>query len=879
MLNKKLISISLTLMLLFSCLIIPVQAQEIKKICVLPFSVYGKEDTSSRKNDLYQSMTAELKKQKSVQIIPADEYLAVVAKIDERQALAIGKSLSADYVITGSMTQFGETVSIDARIIDVATGNVSPAFTRQGKGTAIINSLVAELKTDFLVHTGLIRKIAKIEVKGNRKIETSAVLQNIRSAVGKPYSEANIAKDVKAIFRKGYFIDIRAEAEDAPEGVVITFIVQEKGLITEVRIVGNKALSKDDIKEIMATKTREVVNQEKIAADVEKIKALYDTKAYYNAEITSKVEREGEKDFRVIIEITENSKLYVKNITFEGNEIYSAKELKAMMTTNEKGFFSFISDSGLLKRDQLKNDITKLSAYYFNNGFINAQVGEPEITIDKNGIYIKIKIREGKRFKIGKVEILGDLLEKSRTELLAMLKTKTGNNYDREAVLKDIDVLVQACNDEGYANADVAPQIKTRENEQIIDIDFSIDKGTLVYFNRINISGNTITRDKVIRRELKTIEGALYSSTKLKSSYANLSRLRYFEEIDFQTNKTPDKTKMDLNIRVKEKNTGMFMVGAGYSAQEQAIVTAQVSQQNLLGRGETISLKAYLGSTTNNYELSYTNPWLFDIPLWSKAEIWKYLRQYDSYSLDTRGIGMTVGYPIWERIFGYIGYKFTIDNIQDVKLATIPRYILDQEGQTITSALTLTVARDTTDDNIFPSKGTKTTIALTKAGGPLQGDASFFKYMAGVTGYYSIIPDLVFGVKGRIGEIIANDNKPIPVYERFVLGGINSLRGLRYIGPLYPGTSDVIGGTTMINCNFELVFPLMKDAGVKGVIFYDTGNTWEGGYNLGDLRHTTGAGIRWYSPIGPLRLEYGYVLDPKPGEATGRVEFSIGMFM
>ncbi|HOW57391.1 MAG TPA: outer membrane protein assembly factor BamA, partial [Smithellaceae bacterium] len=779
MLPKRLISISLTLLLCLSCLIIPAQAQEIKKICVLPFSVYGKDDTSSLKKNLYQSLSNELKKQKSVQIIPADEYLTREAKIDESQALAIGKTLAADYVVTGSMTQFGETVSIDARIIDVATGNISPAFSRSGKGPAVISSLAAKLQTDFLVHTGLIRKIAKIEVQGNRKIETSAVLQNIISAVGKPYSEDDIAKDVKTIYKKGYFIDIRAEAEETSEGMAISFIVQEKGLITEVRISGNKALSRDDITEVMATKTREVVNQEKIAADIEKIKALYDSKAYYNAEITGKVEREGEKDFRVVINIKENSKLYIKTITFEGNEIYSAKELKAMMTTNEKGFFSFISDSGLLKRDQLKNDVTKLNAYYFNNGFINAQVGEPEITIEKDGIYIKIKIREGKRFKVGKVEISGDLLEKTRTELLAALKTKTGNNYDREAVLKDIDVLVQACNDEGYANADVAPKINTRETEQIIDIDFSIDKGSLVYFNRINISGNTITRDKVIRRELKAIEGALYSSTKLKNSYANLNRLRYFEEIDFQTNKTTDKSKMDLNIRVKEKNTGMFMVGAGYSAQEQAIVTAQISQQNLLGRGETISLKAYLGSTTNNYELSYTNPWLLDIPLWSKVDVWKYLRQFDSYSLDTRGIGMTVGYPFWEQIFAYIGYKFTIDNIQDINLVTIPRYILDQKGQTITSALTLTVARDTTDDTIFPTKGTKATIAVTKAGGPLQGDASFIKYIAGLTGYYSIVPDLVFGAKGRVGEIVANDDKPIPVYERFVLGGINSLRGLR----------------------------------------------------------------------------------------------------
>ena len=218
--------------------------------------------------------------------------------------------------------------------------------------------------------------------------------------------------------------------------------------------------------------------------------------------------------------IKENDRLYVKSITFEGNEAYSSKELRNMMSTSEHGIFSFITDSGLLKRDQLKQDIGKLTAYYFNNGFINSQVGEPEITIDKKGIYIKIKIKEGKRFKVDKVEISGDLLEKPRAELLQSLKIKKDDNYNREAIMKDIDFLTQACNDEGYANADINPKINTRENEQLVDVDFQITKGELVYINHINIVGNNITRDKVIRRQLEVVEGDLYSSSKLRNSYS-----------------------------------------------------------------------------------------------------------------------------------------------------------------------------------------------------------------------------------------------------------------------------------------------------------------------------------------------------------------------
>jgi outer membrane protein insertion porin family len=360
-----------------------------------------------------------------------------------------------------------------------------------------------------------------------------------------------------------------------------------------------------------------------------------------------------------------------------------------------------------------------------------------------------------------------------------------------------------------------------------------------------------------------------------------LNRLRYFEEVDFQTEKGSDKSKDDINIRVKEKSTGMFMVGAGYSAVDQAVIMAQITQQNFLGYGQILSLKASLGSTTNNIDLSFTEPWLFDLPLWCKADIWKYKKDYDSYSLDSRGAGVTLGYPLWEKIVGYAGYKLTADDIDNV-LSTAPFQIISQEGQLITSAVTLTLVRDTTDDYMFPTKGTKANISVTQAGGPLQGDASYTQYGASLFAYYPLPLDVVFGAKGRIGYIQShNGEENIPISVRYVLGGINSLRGFRYIGTTNPGTDDVIGGTTMLLFNVEMVFPFIKDAGMKGVIFYDAGNTWNDRYYLDDLRQSVGLGIRWYSPIGPLRLEYGYILNRKGlnDDSTGRFEFTIGMPM
>jgi outer membrane protein insertion porin family len=851
----------------------------------MPFEIYSKGDGTAIKDSLYKSLVEELKKEKLVEVIPADTYLGGNIKFDQRRAIEIGKKTGVDFVVYGSLTQLGENLSFDAQIIDVSKEiALSSGFSAQGKGLADIGTMAIKLKTEILTRAGLIQKIVKIEIKGNRKIEASAILQQIKSKVGKPFWEADISADIKTIFKMGFFLDVTADAISTPEGKEVTFTVQEKGLISDIRINGNKALSKDDIQEVLTIKVKQSLNQEKIKADVEKIKNLYETKAYYNAEITDKVEKDGEKDFRIIFDIKENSKIYVKSITFEGNEAYSSKELKSMMSSSEYSIFSFFSDAGLLKNEQLKQDVQKISAYYFNNGFINSQVGEPEITHDDKGIYIKIKINEGKRFKFGKIEISGDSLIKPRPELLQALKIKTGSNYDREALSKDIDFLTVACNDEGYANADVNPKVNIRDKEQLVDIDFQLKKGELVYIHNISITGNTITRDKVIRRQLEVVEGNLYSSSKLKNSYGNLNRLRYFEEVDFQTEKNPNKNEMDINIRVKEKNTGMFMVGAGYSATENAIIMAQIVQQNFLGYGQILSLKGSLGSTTQNYELSLTEPWLLDLPLWSQVSIWNYKQISDSYTLVTKGAGFTLGYPIWEKIRGYVGYNFTMTNIQDIDYTTAASYIIDQEGQRIGSAVTLSLVRDTTNDNMFPTTGTNTSISVQHFGSPLGGDIKLTKYSAGATAYYPLFWDMVFGAKGRIGYLQNNDDSDdrIPISERYVLGGISSLRGFRYVGIQNSGTSDVLGGTSMLVFNFELVFPLIKDAGMKGVLFFDAGNTWNGGYYLDDLRKSAGLGIRWYSPIGPLRLEYGYVLDRGKNlndDTVGRFEFTIGMFM
>ena len=477
---------------------------------------------------VYNHLSKEFQREKKIEFVAADAVAKRNVALNKDQAIEAGKTLRVDYVVMGSITQFGDTLNIDAQIIDIARGTILSAVSVQGKESAGHEALASELKTAILGRMGLLDKIARIDIAGNRKIGADAIKQQLRSKAGNPLNEEDVTADIKAIFKMGFFMDVSADVKTDPQGKVLTFTVVEKGLISEIRLIGNKKLDKDDILGVMTVKTRQSLNQEKIKEDIQKIKALYDTKGYYNAEITDRLEKDGTKDIVVILDIKENDRVYIRSITFEGNEAFSTKELVNMMTTTERTLLGFLTDTGILQTSQIKQDVQKLTSFYFNNGFVNAQIGEPIITHDAKGIYIKIIVKEGKRFKIGKVEISGDYLEKNRNDLFALLKTKTGSYYNREAIMKDMEAITLAANDEGYAHADVNPKITSHEKEQVLDVNFQLTKGSLVHIARIGISGNTITRDKVIRRQLSVVEGDLYSSSKLKKSYDNVKSAALF---------------------------------------------------------------------------------------------------------------------------------------------------------------------------------------------------------------------------------------------------------------------------------------------------------------------------------------------------------------
>ena len=874
---------ALVFLVLLACLLAAPAAALAQRIAVLPFDIYSERDATLLRNAIYNSMTLELGKVRTVQIVPRDEFAALIGgeKADEGLAVSVGRQVKADYVILGSLTQLGTRVSLDAKAVNVETGAAITGLFAQGTGIENTGTFAAQLAREILARVSGRQVVARVELSGNRRIENTVIFNTLKSAKGKLFSEEDLSADIRAIYRTGYFSDVKADVKDSPEGKVITFLLDERPFVNDIRIKGNDALKSDDIRGVLSFKVKQVYNPDRIKADTDKIKGLYDDKGYFNAEIDFSTEKVRERDVNVIIDIRENDLLYVKTIEFTGNQAFTDKELKKLMETSEWGLFSWITDSGLLKKEKLRDGVNRVKVFYMNNGYIQAQVGEPEITHDKKWIYVKIAVSEGRQFKVGKVEITGDTISVPRQELLDRLTVHKKDYYDREAIAKDLDYLTRMAQNDGYAYAEITPRTQTLEAEQKVDVTYNIKKGGLVYFNRINITGNTKTRDKVIRRELAFTEGELYSSDKLKSSYARLNRLRYFEEVNFQTAKGPEESLTDITIGVKERPTGMFSVGAGYSGQSGAMLMAQIAQQNLFGRGQSLSLQTSLGTEQSTIILSFTEPYVFDTPLWMKTEIWKATQEFDTYDLDSKGLGLTFGYPLWERVFGSVGYRISVNNVKDV-LGTASQTIKDQEGERTQSGILTALSRDSTDDSIFPTTGSRNRLGADFYGGILGGDVSFGKYNGSTSWFFRVPPfgeDLVFSPRARIGYIQALEGKEVPVWERYILGGINSIRGLKDVGPRDPVTRDIIGGTTMLLFNFEFIFPIIKNAGMKGVVFFDTGNAWDYDYDLGDMRKTCGAGIRWYSPIGPLRLEWGYVLDRKEGEPAYRWDFTIGWFM
>jgi outer membrane protein insertion porin family len=852
------------------------------RIVVFPFQVNSTEDLTYLRTQIAEVLGRQLEKSGAIPVaLTAEEMNAFPASAGAavEQVDRLGAAYEADHLIWGSFTQIGDTFSIDANL--KAAGDSTPArrFFIEGRNLenllAVINDLSDQMALTLFRH----ESIADIKISGNQRIETDAILRQIKSQKSGLYKPSDISRDLQAVYKMGYFDDVRADSESTPQGRVITFQLKEKPTIRRVNVKGNSFIKEEKIRENLTIDTGAVLNIFKVRGNVEQIEALYKEKNYYNAKIGYEVipVDNNQADLEFIID--EGRKLYVTEIHFEGNKELEEKELKKVLKTSEKGFFYFLSSSGDLRREVLDQDVARLASLYQNKGYINARVGEPAVDIQEEEIYITFKIEEGPRFKVGQVDIVGDLIH-PREEMLASLSIDKEAYFNREQVRNDVLHLTDQYADLGYAYADVAPNTKQDPEKMVVDITYTIRKQQLVYFENIMISGNNRTRDKVIRRELKVQEQELYSNKDLKRSIRNLYRLEYFEDIKVDTVKGSADDKMILKLDVTEKPTGTFSFGVGYSSEENVFVLGSISKDNLFGRGQSIDFTGQIGSNTNLYTFTFTEPWLFDIPLMAKFKAYNEEKDYDAYIRNRIGTGLLFGYRIFDYTNVYLGYDFDITDIDVEDPNDTPDSVLDLEGENITSSANTSLVYDSRDRVFSASEGSKHSIFYEYAG--LGGDIGYHKYIAQSQKYFPLFKGLIGFVNGKFGYVEPNDTgKILPDYEKFYLGGIDSLRGYGWHGVHLTeinsrGNEVEIGGDTMAQLNLELIFPVTPTAGVNGVVFYDTGNVYDGNVDFGDLKKTAGVGIRWLSPLAPIQLMYGWVLDKEEDDSSGRFEFSLG---
>lgn len=720
--------------------------------------------------------------------------------------------------------------------------------------------------------------IQKIEIRGNQKIDRDAVLEKIRSSTGSPLSEEQVRKDIVAIHKLGYFDYIQADFENG----TLIFNVKERPAIYRILFFGNDQVSTDDLKGSLSIKTYDIYDENLVRESVRKLTKFYEDKGFYLAKVDFSTRPSKEKDMvEVLFRVREYDKVKIKKISFLGNSAFTDDQLKrTLRNTAENGFFSWISGSGNFKELDFKNDLQVLQFWYLNEGYVRFRYEPPIVTVseDKKWVYITIKVDEGAQYKMGHIDFGGDLLF-PKEELNEALTLKSGETFSISKRNADIIALTEKYQDLGYANVNVVPNIEVNDAERLVSTNYEFEKGTLVRFGRITIKGNSKTRDKVIRRELKIHEGELYSGSGMRVSRENVERLGFFENesIQFQTKSPPGRPDlMDVEVSVKERPTGQFQLGAGYATTTKFFFTTQVSETNFMGKGQELRLAAQIAANKENrsFSLSFTDPYAWDTD-WSAGGTLSYeLVNYPAAGFQEfrRGFQLNVGHPVSDYTRFYLGYRLEsirYRNVQDQYLKANESF----ENGTI-SAVSATLANDKRNNRLETTGGHY--IRWNEEASGLGGNRNFLRSNLEGRIYRKIWGDLTFRSKLEGGTIWDYGGSGVQRNERFLLGGSNNLRGYSYasVGPLTnKGVNS--GGLHQMIFMSELEYPVARDIGLKFVVFYDAGDSFNQ-FDQVSIKHNVGWGFRWFSPLGPLRFEWGYPLKKFGKEQGSQFNFMIG---
>jgi outer membrane protein insertion porin family len=745
-------------------------------------------------------------------------------------------------------------------------------------------------------------RLDRVVITGNQRVEEEAIRVQLRSQPGTRFNEDTVDHDVRALYHMGFFDNVEAELNQEHGLWVLTFHVTERPLIKEVKIEGNKKINREDLEAAFKVRPNTIFDPEKVRVGIEEAKKLYEQKGYLDAQISYKTTPMGENQVSLVYKVDEGKPVRITKIVLEGARAFTPGQLKAVMQTKEKWFLSFLTGRGNLDNEVLKTDIERLTAFYYDHGYIDVKIDEPVVERTAKGLQVTIKIDEGDQYKVGTVDIGGELLP-DMTQAREKLSLKPGEIFRTSEMRADINALTEIYGDQGYAFVNVTPDTEASKADKLINVTYKVSKGPEVYIDKIDITGNTKTRDKVIRRELELGEQERFSGSKLRRSQERLRRLGFFEDVNITTRRAESEDKLDLLVDVKETSTGAFSAGAGISSGESFLFNLRLSEINLFGRGQRLILNADFGQIQRNFSLDFTEPYLMDTELTAGFSLFNWQLIFDEFTRGGTGASVRALYPFsalgWDKLgplplidtrFG-LEYRIEDAEITDVALDA-PASIRTEEGSSLTSSITPRLFRDTRNHPFDPTIGSTQDVSLEVAG--VGGQSKFIKAEARGRWYFPLykspaLGTFTFSTGGTFGYGLGyGGQRELPLFERYFPGGINSVRGFRVLS-LGPRNTivdsygrqihtDPVGGSQQLIFNEEIIFPIIEALGLKGVVFFDAGNAFSAahGIDFGEMRMASGGGFRWLSPMGPLRLELGFPLNPRPDDDEQTVMFSFG---
>ena len=739
------------------------------------------------------------------------------------------------------------------------------------------------------------QRINTITIQGNKRIEIPAIRSRLTLKEGERFAAERIREQIRALYQMGYFEDVRVETEPKAGGVAVIFVVTEKPFVTEILFDGNDNVKDEKLTEKLTVRTQSFLDQQQIKDSVERLRQLYEDEGHFSARIVPVIKSlDGERKSLTFF-VKEGPKARIKTVVFDGAAAIPAKKLKKPLVTREYfRLFSWFDDSGVYKKEELDNDIERIRQMYFDEGYLDVKIGKPavDLSADKKWFTIRFPIVEGPQFRFSKIGYKGHTIF-SESELQSGSKLKEGDVVRMAEVRDDITRATDVYGSKGFAFADINPLIQPDPESKTAMVLFDVKEGALIRVRNINISGNDKTRDKVIRRELRVNEAELIDTAAMKLSFKRLNNMNYFETVEIIP-KQVDPNTVDLDVKLKEKSTGTFSVGGGFSSLDKLGLVADVTEGNLFGRGQLLKVRGQLGQRRSLGVVTFREPYLFDEALSAQVDLFSRQTFFVSYFEERRGGDVVLGKWFSEYLSGsatYLLERLTISNdlsnqlflggggVTPTPVTNLPLLIQQQLGKSTTSAIVLGIARDTRDLYVDPSSGARYGLTTEFAGGPFGGTNDFYKVINDNAWYFPVAWDTVFAPRARLGFAHSyTSGSRLPVGDRFFVGGIQTIRGFSFgrAGPTAPDQS-ILGATKQLIFNFDYIFPVVSELKVKGVLFFDYGKGFDDGEALGlNLRKAAGIEGRWISPFGPLRLAYGFNLDRRPGERSGLFEFSVG---